>query len=338
MVYSDKVKSSTGCTETAPSAAAANCPFPETGTSKFQLRDRQGIPVTFSDAQDRIILSKDALSQCLENEFDLRRLERIQDYLWWAGRPVPANALHRQKLLRREIYPTQRADLHLLRIEYGIYIKPLPSFLLDYKFWVDHLCQSPKLQLLATGFLVSWIWLLRGEIDFDLALKLQLIPPELHWDGWVHFVESFSSTYDFNQTNLISRRYLYGELRISRLNHIYRVQNPLSFRSVVFAYGSGYISYTEFFTKNFSWIFVGFAYISVLLSALQVGLGTDHMGQSRLFQRFSLAITSISLVLPLFTLVLFAILFLVLFILHFLSGMTFYKKRVSLRSEWNKVS
>src|SRR5258708_3212243 len=66
------------------------------------------------------------LETFLESELDLKRLNKIHDLLWWAGRPVPARPLHRQKMRGRSIVITEDLDLHLSWIDAKLYLKPLP--------------------------------------------------------------------------------------------------------------------------------------------------------------------------------------------------------------------
>jgi uncharacterized protein DUF6601 len=306
---------------------ALKCPFVDTSSSKVEPQKHSGLPLLFIDEYGRIIMSRDALPRCLEREFDLKRLEDVYGHLWWAGRPVPAKALHQQKMLRREIVPTQRADFHLVRTYCEIFIKPLPGYMLDSTFWNDHLLDDVRLNHSATGYLLSWVWLIRHEIDLNLAHELKLVPNGLHWEEWVHFVESMSLNFDFNKSTSISKRYHYGELRMSRLNQIYRLRSPLSFQSFIFAYGSSYDSYHHFFRKNFGWIFVIFAYATVLLSALQVGVAVDRLASKSWFQSLSLILTLISMVLPLLTGAFVAVLFVVLFVFHMIKTISFQKKR-----------
>lgn len=66
---------------------------------------------------------------CVKKELDLRRLEKVIDWLWVVGRPMPHHPLHHQLLLGREIFITERMDMHLVWTRGWIFLKPIPRFL-----------------------------------------------------------------------------------------------------------------------------------------------------------------------------------------------------------------
>ncbi|KAM3548062.1 hypothetical protein ARSEF4850_009637 [Beauveria asiatica] len=80
------------------------------------------------------------VTACVEEELDLRRLASIHGWLWVAGLPLPPRALHHQLLLGREIFVTERMDMHLVWTAGRMFLKPIPRFLLDPAFWAQYLC------------------------------------------------------------------------------------------------------------------------------------------------------------------------------------------------------
>ncbi|KAK3632634.1 hypothetical protein LTR56_016242 [Elasticomyces elasticus] len=154
-----------------------------------------------------------------------------------------------------------------------MYLKPLPAYLLS----IQNLEQNPA----ALGLLVSYLWLIRHQSDFGIAKKNELIPASLDWKAW--------------RFDLIEPRYQYGELRLSRVNWIY----ILTRRSGPRGYGFGENQMGSFFARNFGWLAVIFAYLSIILSAMQVGLGTNKLARNESFQGASSGFTVFALVLPL---------------------------------------
>ncbi|KAF6806868.1 hypothetical protein CPLU01_15856, partial [Colletotrichum plurivorum] len=75
----------------------------------------------------------------IDEETDLHRLAAIHNWLWIVGRPMPPRPLHQQRLLNREITITEKMDLHLVWTTDRIFIKPLPRFLLEPRFWAGFL-------------------------------------------------------------------------------------------------------------------------------------------------------------------------------------------------------
>lgn len=102
----------------------------------------------------------------------------------------------------------------------------------------------------------------------------------------------------------INKRYHYGELRLSRLNNVYRLHQ----RSWRGGYFLLHTRYQSFFRANFEWLLLAFAYLSVALSALQVLLGANH-DTNRVLRAVSLAIGSASIISVLMTVLIMAALF-----------------------------
>lgn len=207
----------------------------------------------------------------LIRELSVRRLNAIHSRLWVAGRAGNIRSLHRQKIIEREIILTERPDLHLVWYKSRIYIKPLPTFLLDHAFFTANLCEdktlseeSSSLHASACGLLLSYTSLVRHESDFTIATSMRLLPPDMTWERWTALArEVYTAVGD----KTINKRYLYGELRMTRLNLLYRV---LMINSRGFHHG--YTQYASFFRQNFGWLLLAFAYVTVVLAAMQTVL------------------------------------------------------------------
>lgn len=211
---------------------------------------------------------------------------------------MAARALHKQRMLERQIMITEQADLHLLWTHTSILIKPLQTFLLDYQFWLDHICPDQALHASACGFILSYAWLVCHQSDFKIAMECGLLPSQLQWAQWTEFIDDFLSNVDhvdhetFGQVN---KRYRYGELRLGKLNHIYRFYPAFRGRFILRGYLYRYDSYRVFFRRNFAWILVAFVYITIILQGLQVGLDTDELGQDQRFQKAAYIFTVFSI-------------------------------------------
>jgi hypothetical protein len=93
----------------------------------------------------------------------------------------------------------------------------------------------------------------------------------MEWENWVEFVEGFLENIDLSTLSQVNQRYKYGELRLSRLNKIYRLlPSAYSIKTFVRGYRSGSTWYSAFFERHFKWMIAVFAIFSVFLSALQV--------------------------------------------------------------------
>ncbi len=60
-----------------------------------------------------------------------------------------------------------------------------------------------------------------------------------------------------------------------------------------------YNQYSDFARRNFAWVIVVFVYITIVLTAMQVGLATDRLGKSDMFQNGSYGFTVLSILTPL---------------------------------------
>ncbi|KAF6822842.1 hypothetical protein CMUS01_10930 [Colletotrichum musicola] len=239
-------------------------------------------------------------------ELDLRRLADVHEWLWIAGRPMPPRPLHQQRLLNREIAVTERLDLHLVWGNGRMCVKPLPRFLLEPRFWWEHLrcsslpgpfaakqlCACGGRRERALGLLFSYAALIAYESDFHIAKANYLLPQEVQWQAWRKLVEELlSPEYIYP---LIDPRFHYGELRLSRLNKIY-----LLWKTPFRGYVSRWNQYGSFFQDNLAWLASSTVYIAVVLTAMQVGLATDALGKNKAFQSASYGFTVFSILGPL---------------------------------------
>ncbi|KAI5849654.1 hypothetical protein DFP73DRAFT_524651 [Morchella snyderi] len=79
----------------------------------------------------------------------------------------------------------------------------------------------------ACGFLKSYTQLIVHESDFRIAKDIMLIPEELSWDEWRHYsaeVDKYIHERTHEGRLQLNPRYRFGELRIQRLNFIYKLR------------------------------------------------------------------------------------------------------------------
>lgn len=195
------------------------------------------------------------------------RLNAVHHYLWLAGLPHAARPLHRQKLLGRNILLTEDPDEHLAWFEAQIFVKPLPDYLLDYDYWSKHICSDDNLYQSACGLLLSYTWLVCYQSDLKIAQEIGLLPKDIAWLDWVQFLDAFLDHVNLVTLGDVSKRYKYGELRLSRLNLLYRL-TPLVYtlKNLVRGFRAGSLWYSAFFGRHFRWTLAAFAILSVLLS------------------------------------------------------------------------
>jgi hypothetical protein len=262
----------------------------------------------------------------LRRELETPRLNAIHDHLWLAGLPTAARPLHRQRLLGRNVLITENPDEHLVWFETQISIKPLPDYLLCYDYWNEHLCTDENLFQSACGMLLSYAWLICYESDLDIAKDIGLMPKDIKWSSWTMFLGVFLNNINLVTLRNVNKRYNYGELRLSRLNAIYRLMPPAySLRNLIRGYRTGSTWYDVFFKRHFGWLFAVFATFSVLLSALQVGLATSILQTNAPFQTIAYDFTIVSLVIVSVGVILIFVTWVVLFWYHLLSSWRYNK-------------
>ncbi|KAK0719177.1 hypothetical protein B0H67DRAFT_599076 [Lasiosphaeris hirsuta] len=250
----------------------------------------------------------------IARELNVEKLHKIIHLLWLAGRPVPPRPLHYQLSLGREVILREQMEAHLVWGSGRIFIKPIPRYLLNPHFWENHLlcdqcrgqvemsapsCGHRQLRACALGFLLSYVALVAYESDFGIAIEKRLIPYEVSWAQWREFVSQLLAGDSTNQLYThVAPRFIYGELRLNRLNLIFFARRgPLS---------SGFVatwhSFGSFYRDNSAWIITITAYAILILSAVQVGLTTTRLATNQVFQSAAYGFCIFAILIPIFTL------------------------------------
>jgi hypothetical protein len=249
----------------------------------------------------------------LDIELNVRRLNDVHKWLWLVGLPSAPRPLHYQIVKKREILVTEQLDLHLVwsssASSASILLKPLPRFLLCPTFWAMEVCPRRQLYETALGFLLSYVALIEREVDYILAINHGLIPKEVTWTGWLtlvdevvrasvqtHYIDASaaSSVSLLEDRPGVNQRFNYGELRLGRLNWIYRLT-----MGELRGYLSGCTTYGAFMRDNVNSLITLFAYTTIVLSAMQVGLSTEPLANDYSFGMASYVFSLFSILAPL---------------------------------------
>ncbi|OAX82611.1 hypothetical protein ACJ72_03036 [Emergomyces africanus] len=303
-------------------------------------------PASYRTGTDDLVAPSYDYMACIEKELDLRRLNKIFQWLWAVGRPMPPRPLHYQLLLGREIFITEQMDMHLVWTQGRVYLKPIPRCLLEPLFWTEYLscrapckcfhheggigstgtaweCQHRKLRKVALGFLYSYAALISHESDFYLAKDKCLFPAEeqgITWQGWRTFVEQLDTAHIYPHIN---SRFLYGELRLSRLNKIFLFTQ----RPFLTGYTRHWNEYKVFFRDNFAWLASATVYVAIVLTAMQVGLETKALANNAVFHSASYGFTVFSILGPLAATAFIFLAFFYLFVNNLVVALAYEKKR-----------
>jgi hypothetical protein len=240
------------------------------------------------------------VSKFLDQDLRTPALDKIYSHLWLAGLPKAARPVHRQILLGRTIIITENPNEHLVWNATRIFIKPIPEYLLSRDFWTTEgnaLIQDRPLYQSACGFLLSYCWLICTKSDLAIAQDVRLVSSSITWEAWALFVTDLLTNIDPDTLDAVSKRYHFGELRLSRLNLIYRFA-PGMFSGQNFMRGFMLepLWTTAFLERNFAWLFSVFGFVTIVAGSMQVGLGTDSLHGSGKFQSASVGFTVASLI------------------------------------------
>lgn len=283
------------------------------------------LPGTYQHERRIISINKndpDSVELYMTRDLDVSRLNEIHKHLWLAGLPQVSRALHNQVRLGRKIVITESADLHLVWRDNVLNLKPLPDYLLSHSLWSSTFCHNRELFESAKGFLYSYTWLVCSKSDLRIAHEKGLISDSVQWEHWAPFSAAVVSCIQENPTDL-NPRYIYGELRLSRLNLIYRLcKNTANFYRLIRGYEYSYHQYSTYFERNFKWVLTAIVYITVVLGAMQVGLATTELNGNAMFSRASYGFTLFSILAPLITLFFGALMMLILAVFNMRYALT----------------
>jgi len=115
------------------------------------------LPAAYHNQGNELVRRGSDSAAFISFDMDVSRLNQIHRYLWLAGRLTNSRPLHRQKMIERQIFITEQADLHLVWHESRIFIKPLPDYIFDYQIWNDTICNNAALYASSCGFLLSYV-------------------------------------------------------------------------------------------------------------------------------------------------------------------------------------
>lgn len=215
---------------------------------------------------------------------------------------MQARSLHRNAVSRRQIVITESPSEHLISDYSVIFIKPLPEYLLSHEFWKLHLACDKRLHSAACGLLLSYTWLIAYQTDFTIAQDCHLLPIGMTWKFWTRFASDFLDHLKASENQLISDRYLYGELRMSRVNYIYKLIPSLWFNdNPMRGFMPTSMWNKSFLERNVTRLLGIFVFFSLVLSAMQVGLTTDQLRDNVAFAQASYGFAIASLFIVLFS-------------------------------------
>jgi hypothetical protein len=196
--------------------------------------------------------------------------------LWLIAVHGAPRSLYYQKFLRRKIVIAEELDLHLVWAKSRIFIKPLPDFLLNHDFWETYISCEPQLHRAACGLLYSYCGLIRFDHDLQVAKECHLVHANLDYRAWTEFARTVLSKLNPKDPDVMDKRFQYGELRLNRLDSIYRyTPYKFSISSILqgfpHALTESYVPYMDQYNNAVS----AFGVIVIILSAFNLSLSSS---------------------------------------------------------------
>ncbi|KFA65674.1 hypothetical protein S40285_09306 [Stachybotrys chlorohalonatus IBT 40285] len=209
---------------------------------------------------------------CLSRELTTPKLDAMFPYLWLVAtqRSTHVSSLTNQLVRGREIVVTEDPELHVVWLHSRVFIKPIPPFLFSHALWEVYLgpaslpslysSETDELRRAALGYMRSYYHLIQHESDYRLAQEARLIPLEIGFSQFMAFIDHFGSVPD----SAVNPRYIYGQLRLTRLNTwALPALGKWRFQKV-------HWQYADIFAQFYAPILLAFGFLSVLLAAMQV--------------------------------------------------------------------
>jgi hypothetical protein len=238
---------------------------------------------------DKLLDQSDNIRLYLQWDLQTSTAEKTRQHLWLSGVSRPARALHQLSLLLRAIHATEDPNEHLLWHDQRIFIKPLPEYLLNYDFWVQHIIHDEELCRSARGILLSYAWMVGHKTDMRIASEAGLMPRSLDYDQWLKLRSEALANIDRASLlqQRVSARFFVRTLNLPPLSlrlSLRPLSAPIQLVSATFttqniAHTFTYISQParEFFAHDFGWLLTMLAFINTMVSPGQGGWGKEKL-------------------------------------------------------------
>ncbi|KAI9696894.1 MAG: hypothetical protein M1820_007969 [Bogoriella megaspora] len=245
------------------------------------------------------------LQAFFREELDVERVDKLDPFLWLAGQKRQCRPLHQQQIAGRRVVLVETCHLHLMWIDTRLFIKPCPDFLLQQDVWRDYLTKDPVIYDSALGLLRSYMALVRRKSDLKIAHDNGVLSRSVTWSHWAKISRAVLGMSNDNEGRwwpTHNKRYQYGELRLGRINWIHRLYfwgpSPRESGQLQRGFFHDYHDYGSFFQRNIVWLTPTTIYIVLVLTAMQVGLGTDRLKDDKIFNAVSFGFTVFAIIAP----------------------------------------
>ncbi|SPO07748.1 uncharacterized protein DNG_10443 [Cephalotrichum gorgonifer] len=254
-----------------------------------ELGARDGRQVPSGNEDEAQSKGEDDLLKYLRESHLTKELDSLLPFMKYIFVQTPSfrhiMPLHHQQAHAREIIVNEHPGLHLVWYYEKIFIKPIPAYFFSAKFWSYLSEADDEVHRAAIGFMRSYWFLIKYEIDYDLACERKLIPkktltPDRDGTGkdkddryptYAEFCRFISQFYENVHDRDTNRRFHYGELRLTRINRTSLIfKGSLAYFHIYPQWGSNLVHFL-------APIIMVLGGCSVVLNAMQVTLNAQEM-------------------------------------------------------------
>lgn len=232
--------------------------------------------------------SPEAVDAFLRREVECTVLDELAPYffVFTKRRSSHIDTLHDYVSTERSVTISENPGLHLVRNYSIIYLKPVPQCLFNFAFWETYLTPAEAIEgehtysttslstgcRSAFGLLRTYGHLIQHESDFRIAKRAHLLPEHVSYTEFQHFIQPFRSLPDA----VVSPRYHYGHIRLTRLNLAVRIMRPASLGKIFpWYYDRMHWHSGQYLARFAAPLLFLFACLTLILSSLQVGLAAQ---------------------------------------------------------------
>lgn len=236
----------------------------------------------------------------LRRELECPVLDEIAPsfFVFCKRRSSHINTLREYNSTGNHVTVSEDPGLHLVRKYDAIFIKPIPHCLFNFAFWSSYLVpgqgasgaglnHDPTRLNISTrsalGLLRSYGHLIKHESDFLVAKTNNLVPQNVSYTQFQYFIHPFRDLPDF----VVSPRYEYGHIRMTRLNFAIRILRPRSTGKIFpWSYHKLYYHSGQYLAKFAAPLLFLFASFTLILSSMQVGLAAKETQGDAVWEAF----------------------------------------------------
>ena len=182
---------------------------------------------------------------------------------------------------------------------------------------------------MASGLLLTYLSLICSRSDWTIAKEKGLLNDKISFEAWITLTSEVHKTIGHFSLKNVNRRYQHGELRLPRLNLIHRFcccHSMPNLPRLLRGYHYGFDQKSSFLARNYTWVLTAIIYMTIVLTAMQVGWDTPRLKDNNSFQKAAEWFAVFSIIAPLLVVISILCVFMVAMLIY-ASNWSYTKKR-----------